>query len=101
MKAAAWLLFVIPLAMAGCASPVSNAVSPILLFNGTGTSPNDVAAVESILRDCHLDYVTVNSRQLNGMSEPQLMASRLLIVPGGNYITIGDNLTPRTTANIR
>ena len=29
----------------------SGGVAPILLFNGTGTSPNDVAAVETILRD--------------------------------------------------
>jgi glutamine amidotransferase-like uncharacterized protein len=29
------------------------------------------------------------------------MAYRLLIVPGGNYITMGDSLTPSTTANIR
>ena len=34
------------------------------------------------------------------MSESQLMAYRLLIVPGGNYITMGDSLTPSTTANI-
>jgi glutamine amidotransferase-like uncharacterized protein len=99
-KAAARLLFLIPLAMTGCASTVSNTASPILLFNGTGTSPNDVAAVESILKDCHLDYFTVNSQQLNGMSESQLMGYRLLIVPGGNYITMGDSLTPSTTANI-
>jgi Biotin-protein ligase, N terminal len=100
-KAAAQFLFIIPFAMTGCASPVSNTVPPILLFNGTGTSPNDVAAVETILEDCHLDYFTVKSQQLNGMSESQLMAYRLLIVPGGNYITMGDSLTPSTTANIR
>ena len=100
-KAVARFLFLIPLAMMGCASPVSNTVPPILLFNGTGTSPNDVAAVETILKDGHLDYFTVNSRQLNRMSESQLMAYRLLIVPGGNYIHIGDSLTKSTTANIR
>jgi glutamine amidotransferase-like uncharacterized protein len=100
-KAAARFLFLIPLAMTGCGSPASNSVPSILLFNGTGTSPNDVAAVETILKDCHLDYFTVNSRRLNGMSESQLMAYRLLIFPGGNYITMGDSLTPSTTANIR
>src|SRR5437879_13872933 len=92
-KAAARLLFLIPLVMTGCASSVSNTVPPILLFNGTGTSPNGVAALETILKDCHLDYCTVNSQQLNGMSEAELMAYRLLIVPGGNYITMGDSLT--------
>ena len=35
------------------------------------------------------------------MSESQLMAYRLMIVPGGNYITMGDSLTPGTTANIQ
>src|SRR6266446_1314235 len=100
VKAAFRLLFLIPLAMTGCAPPVSNTVPPILLFNGNGTSANDVAAVETILKDCHLDYFTVNSQQLNGMSESQLMSYRLLIVPGGNYITMGDSLSPSTTANI-
>ena len=74
--------------------PASNIAPPILLFSGTGTSPNDVKAVEAILKDSHLKYSTVNSRQLNGMSESQLMAYRLMIVPGGNYITIGNSLTP-------
>src|SRR5712692_8873119 len=73
-NAAARLLLLIPLAMTGCDPPMSNRVVPILLFNGTGTSPNDVAAVERVLDDCHLDYLTANSRQLNGMSESQLMA---------------------------
>lgn len=34
------------------------------------------------------------------MSESQLMAYRLMIVPGGNFIAIGDSLTPATIANI-
>jgi len=55
---------------------------PILLFNGTGTSANDVAAVESILKDSHLDYAIMNSRRLNGMSASQLMAYRLLTSQG-------------------
>jgi glutamine amidotransferase-like uncharacterized protein len=73
---------------------------PILLFNGDGTSANDVAAVERMLKDSHLDYSTVDTRQLNGMSQSQLEAYRLLIVPGGNFIEMGDGLTSRTTANI-
>jgi len=35
------------------------------------------------------------------MTEVQLRAYKLLIVPGGNSITIGNNLKPGTTANIR
>ncbi|MBI1765579.1 MAG: hypothetical protein HYR56_29535 [Acidobacteria bacterium] len=93
-------LIFISLAMTACAPPASNNAHPLLLFNGTGTSPNDVVAVETILKDNHLKYSTANSRQLNGMSEAQLMAYRLLIIPGGNYINIGNGLTSSTTQNI-
>jgi Biotin-protein ligase, N terminal len=79
----------------------SSAVPPILLFNGTGTSKNDVAAVETILNDNHFDYSTANSSQLNEMSESELRAYRLLIVPGGNFETIGNNLNSSTTASLR
>jgi glutamine amidotransferase-like uncharacterized protein len=78
----------------------TRAQSPILLFNGTGTSANDVAAMETVLKDSQLDYSTVNSRQLNGMSESQLMAHRLLIIPGGNFLAIGDGLTSSTMTNV-
>ena len=63
-------------------------------------SPNDVKAVEAVLKDSHLKYTAVNSQQLNGMSESQLMAYRLMIVPGGNYLTMGNSLMPDTTTNI-
>jgi len=87
------------LALTACAPPpVGDA--PILLFNGTGTSPNDVVAVEAILKDRHLSYATVNSRQLNGMSESQLAAHRLMIIPGGNYIRMGNSLTPGAATNL-
>ena len=36
------------LALTACAAPVSNAAAPILLFNGSGTSPNDVKAVQAV-----------------------------------------------------
>jgi glutamine amidotransferase-like uncharacterized protein len=71
------------------------------LFNGSGTSPNDVAAIERILNENDLRYTTANSRQLNKMSESQIKAYRLLIVPGGNFEQIGNGLTPSTTANVR
>jgi glutamine amidotransferase-like uncharacterized protein len=78
-------------------------VSPpsILLFNGTGASPHDVAAIEAILVSWHLNYSTANSSRLNAMSEPQIREYRLLIVPGGNFIEIGRSLTAGTIANIR
>jgi glutamine amidotransferase-like uncharacterized protein len=75
-------------------------IAPILLFNGTGTSPGDVRALEKILGSEHLNYSTVNSPELNGMSESQIREHRLLIVPGGNFEHIGNSLTSSTAANI-
>src|SRR5215470_8618324 len=86
----------IALAVTGCkdagksAIPLTaNTIPPILLFNGTGASPNDVTAVELILNEHHLNYSTANSLQMNDMSESRLRAYRLLIVPGGNFVTMG------------
>jgi glutamine amidotransferase-like uncharacterized protein len=76
-------------------------IAPILLFNGTGTSANDVAAVEAILSNNQLNYSTVDSSQLNKMGEAQMRGYRLLIVPGGNFVDMGNSLTPTTTANLR
>ncbi len=86
---------------AGCrpASLPSPAPS-ILLFNGTGTSPNDVSAVERILKKRNLDYATADSDQLNNLSEAELKNFRLLIIPGGNYLKMGAALTSTTTTNI-
>jgi glutamine amidotransferase-like uncharacterized protein len=79
----------------------SSGLVPILLFDGTGTSPSDVAAVETILNNNHLNYSTMNSSQLNQRSESQIRGYRLLIAPGGNFTDIGNSLTSSTTANIR
>jgi len=89
------------LALTGCAPSKPNDAAEILLFNGTGTSPGDLKATEAILKEKHLAYTTVNSRQLNGMSASQLTAHRLLIIPGGNYITMGNSLTPQAATNNR
>ena len=78
----------------------SSIVPPILLFDGTGTSTNDVASIETILSNNHLSYSTANSSQLNEMSESRLSAYRLLIFPGGNFLTMGSELKSSTTANI-
>lgn len=78
----------------------STSTISIILFNGTGTSSTDVTAVETILAANGLGYVTKNSSQIEAMSESQLEAYKLLIVPGGNSITIGDNLTSAATTNI-
>ena len=95
-------LVLISVAFAGCAVRSDQAVAaPILLFSGTGTSPGDVAALEAILSQNHLNYASADSSQLNGMSEAQIRGYRLLIVPGGNFIDIGNSLSSSTAANIR
>jgi glutamine amidotransferase-like uncharacterized protein len=103
MLAVASLL--IALTIAGCSSGkaghVGNPHSPILLFNGTGTSPNDVKAIESLLVSNQLEYATADSTQLDAMDEAQLRKHRLLIVPGGNFMEIGKALAPKTGASIR
>jgi glutamine amidotransferase-like uncharacterized protein len=79
----------------------ANGSSKVLLFSGAGTSPNDVAAIETILGSNHLNYSTANSLQLNQMGESQIRAYRLLIVPGGNFVDIGNGLTSSTITHIR
>ena len=79
----------------------SAGLTPVLLFNGTGTSPSDVTALESILKAEHLHYAKIDSPQLNGTTESHMRQYRLLIVPGGNFEQIGNRLTANTTMNIR
>jgi hypothetical protein len=90
------------IAFTGCEGrnvPVGKA--QILLFNGTGTSPNDVTAFETILKSRRADYVKVNSAQLNSMSQSQMQEFSLFIVPGGNFIKIGNGLSHAAASNIR
>ena len=87
--------------LTACSPPASSDVPQILLFAGDGTSANDVKAVETILRSRQFGYSKASSSQLNGMSESQLIGFRLMIVPGGNYITIGNSLTPGAATNVR
>jgi glutamine amidotransferase-like uncharacterized protein len=74
---------------------------PVLIYNGTGTSSSDVAAVESIVSSLHLGYHTANSSALDKMTVSQLLGYRLFLVPGGNAITISAYLTKTATANVR
>ena len=93
--------FLTSTALTACRGGGAVKITPILLFNGTGTSPGDVEALEEILRGDHLRYSLIDSRQLNRMSESQLREFRLLMVPGGNFERIGNNLTSSATANVR
>ena len=60
-----------------------------------------MAAVEAVVKAKGLAYHTANSSQLNSMSQTQLLAYRLFIVPGGNSITIGHYLTSKATSTVR
>lgn len=97
-------IFLISIFLAACNTRSNRAGMPaasILLFNGTGSSPNDVAAIEAILNRQNLAYATATSAQLNAMTEAQIHTYRLLIVPGGNFVEIGNGLTSDAAANIR
>src|SRR5688500_19141967 len=94
------LFWLVSLMAAACTTPTSTSPD-ILLFNGRGTSPNDVAALESILRERRWIYSTASSERLDRMSEAELKGYRLLIVPGGNFEEIGNALTTDTTARLR
>jgi glutamine amidotransferase-like uncharacterized protein len=95
-------LVLISTASTSCHADGDNgAIAPILLFDGSGTSPGDVAALKNVLHDNHLPYSTANSWRLNTMGESQIRQYRLLIVPGGNFIRLGNGLASNTAANIR
>jgi glutamine amidotransferase-like uncharacterized protein len=79
----------------------SDRFAPILLFRGTGTSLNDVEALEAILKSNNIDYSTADTSKLHGMDEARIRRYRLLIIPGGNFVEMGTGLTPGATANIR
>jgi glutamine amidotransferase-like uncharacterized protein len=84
-----------------CSEPAPSTPATILLFTGTGSSPNDVKAIETILRDHGHAYATADAGELNAMSAQQLAAHRLLIVPGGNYVDMGNALTEDAAARVR
>jgi biotin protein ligase-like protein len=91
----------VPIPPTAMLPPAITAAEPVLLFNGTGTTSSDVAAVEAVLGTLGVGYVTADSTQLNAMTEPQLGGYKLMIVPGGNSITIGQSLTADTASMIR
>lgn len=91
--------FIITILFANCKSSIKE--TPVLLFNGAGTSPNDVKAIINILSSNHWDFVLANSAQLNELDTTQLRKYKLIIIPGGNFIDIGKSLTGETSNNIQ
>src|SRR5881394_4632854 len=98
-----WLIyctcFIVAILFVNCKSTIKEV--PIILFNGSGTSPNDVEAIKNILSANHMDFILVNAAQLNELDTNQLKQYKLIIMPGGNFIDIGKSLTAETTNNIQ
>jgi hypothetical protein len=81
--------------------PAIPAAVPVLLFNGTGVSAPDVSAIQAVLGNLKISYETADSNQLNAMSKQQLGGYKLIIIPGGNSITIGQGLSSDAASNLR
>ena len=82
------------------AAAAGTSVPLVLLFVGTGTSSGDVSAVKTILGNLNLTYATATSSQLNAMSESTLKTYKLFLMPGGDAITISNNLSSTTKTNL-
>jgi glutamine amidotransferase-like uncharacterized protein len=85
--------------LAAC-GPHQSGSEPILLFDGAGTSRGSVAALRAVLKANHLAYATVDSAQLNRMDETALRGYQLFIVPGGNFLEMGNGLAKATTLRV-
>jgi glutamine amidotransferase-like uncharacterized protein len=98
-------IFIAVLAAASVSLPSSSArqtgSEPILLFEGTGASPGSVSALRAVLEANHLTYTTVTSAELDRMDEAALQQHRLLIVPGGNFVDMGNGISRETVLRIR
>jgi glutamine amidotransferase-like uncharacterized protein len=79
--------------------PLSIATSGILIYKGTGAS-GDVQALEYVItNNLHLDY---DEKDIKGWSVAQLAAYKLLIIPGGDSVKMGDYFYGTSTeANIK
>ncbi|HET9405942.1 MAG TPA: BPL-N domain-containing protein [Candidatus Sulfotelmatobacter sp.] len=81
--------------------PAIPSAEPVLLYVGAGTSSSDVSAIESVLGTLHVGFTTATGSQLEALDEAHLGGYKLIIIPGGNSITIGQNLSANAAANIR
>ena len=79
----------------------STSAARVLIFNGSGTGSSAVTAIENVVHSLGLAYQTVNSSQLDAMTQTKLASYKLFIVPGGNSIAIGNNLTVKATTTVR
>jgi glutamine amidotransferase-like uncharacterized protein len=54
-----------------------------------------------ILEANHLAYTTLSSADLDGMDEAALQRHQLLIVPGGNFVKIGNGISSEASERVR
>ena len=97
------LLLALGLAVAACGAARHRpaAQAEILLYDGPGTSPGDVAAIEALLADNRLAFMRANSAELDAMPPMALTRFRLIIVPGGDFVSMARNMSGPTAAGIR
>jgi hypothetical protein len=92
--------------LTACAPPASRSVPPILLFNGAGTSANDVAAVESGKKCACTDSEVVHPplhRTVNvcGRARRQAIADGNEVSARNNHQTIGHELRGAHAVQLR
>src|ERR1043165_4276336 len=80
--------------LSGCqksSTTTEAAVMPkrIILYDGAGSSANDVKAIKALLDQESLPYTTADSDELDVMTPEQLAHADLLIMPGGNFEEMG------------
>jgi hypothetical protein len=82
-------------------APAIKAPEPVLIYVGAGATGSDVTAIEGILKSLNLGYTAVDQTQLAAMTEPQLGGYKLMIVPGGDSIVIGQSVGATVPGVIR
>ncbi len=98
--------------LSGCAYPLGDSsfqagVPPIrgeakvLLLSGSGTWPAEIYSLEKILREHGVQSRQATSQQLENLDLDSLASYSLLVVPGGNAITLTAELSKKTRLNIR
>ena len=98
--------------LSGCAYPLGDTsfqagVPPIrgeakvLLLSGSGTWPAEISSLEKILKEHGIQSRQATSQQLENLDLDSIASYSLLVVPGGNAITLTAELSKKTRLNIR
>jgi glutamine amidotransferase-like uncharacterized protein len=98
--------------LSGCAYPLGDTsfqsgVPPIrgeakvLLLSGSGTWPAEISSLEKILKEHGIQSRQATSQQMENLDLDSIASYSLLVVPGGNAITLTAELSQRTRLNVR